>query len=187
MRGALVFALALGAGGALEAQVPVRAHPMGDPMPGRAAPAFVLPYARAEGPGPGHQPFALRAELGRVVVLLFSAQPADSGTIHLLRSFATRFDALVEGDVVVAAVLPLPVDRLVENARSLALPFKLLSDPDGAVRRMFGIDQRELGVYVIGLTGRVEWRDVRFDPFTATSYENIRAAVARAWGPPGGR
>ena len=36
----------------LMAQEPVKAHVMGDPMPGREAPAFSLPYLTAEGPGP---------------------------------------------------------------------------------------------------------------------------------------
>jgi peroxiredoxin len=165
----------------LSAQEPVRAFAMGDPLPGSAAPAFVLPYARAEGPGPEDQPFALRAELGRVVVLAFSPQPADSASVQLLRSFATRFESLFVGDVVVAVVTPLNPQAGVEMANNLGLQYKVLSDPSGRVRRMFGVDQRGLGVYVITSSGRISWRDIKLNPYRETTYDGIGAAVRDAW------
>ena len=165
----------------LSAQEPVRAFTMGDPLPGSTAPAFVLPYARAEGPGPEDQPFALRAELGRVVVLAFSPQPADSASVQLLRSFATRFESLFVGDVVVAVVTPLNPQAGVEMANNLGLQYKVLSDPSGRVRRMFGVDQRGLGVYVITSSGRISWRDIKLNPYRETTYDGIGAAVRDAW------
>ena len=71
---------------ASQAQEPVKAHVMGDPMPGREAPAFSLPYLTAEGPGPADQPFKLRAELGRVVVLAFVPGLTDSAAVLLVAS-----------------------------------------------------------------------------------------------------
>ena len=175
------FALGMVFPAGLSAQEPVRAFTMGDPLPGSAAPAFVLPYVRAEGPGPEDQPFALRAELGRVVVLAFSPQPADSASVHLLRSFATRFERLFVGDVVVAVVTPLDLKAGVELAETLGLQFKVLSDPSGGVRRMFGVDQRGLGVYVITPSGRIGWRDIKLNPYREMTYDSIGDAVRAAW------
>lgn len=161
-------------------QDPVRAFAMGDPMPGSEAPAFVLPYARAEGPGPVDQPFALRAELGRVVVLAICPAPTDSANVMLLRSFATRFAELFDGDVVVAAVVPEVPAGAAALAEQHGLPFKVLSDSTGRVRRMFGVDQRGLGVYVVDTRGRVAWRDVRFNAYDTMIYDRVRQETARA-------
>jgi peroxiredoxin len=159
---------------------PVRAHLLGDPVPGRDAPAFSLPYATARGPGPEDQPFILRAELGRVVVLAFCAEPADNAALELMRSFAARHDALFAGEVVVAVVVPEGVDRAAARASEMALPYKLLADRDERVRRMFGVDRRDLAVYVIGQDGRVAWRELRFSPFLATSYDRLGEVVREA-------
>jgi peroxiredoxin len=164
----------------LSAQEPVKAHLMGDPLPGRPAPAFSLPYVTAEGPGPAGQPFVLQAELGRVVVLAFCAGTADSAAVSLLRTFATRREDLFPGDVVVAGILPGRPDTLERVARDMALPYKLLPDANGSIRRMFGVGPRQVGVYVIGLDGRVVWREIGFNPFLATGYEEIRRAVQQA-------
>jgi peroxiredoxin len=163
---------------------PVRGYPMGDPRPGRDAPAFVLPYVRAEGPGPVDQPFAIRAELGRVVVLAFCPPSTDSTTVALLRGLTERYDSLFVGEVVVAVGLPGTSHQLVETARQLGVPFKLLADSTSRVRRLFGVDSRECGAYVVGPTGRIDWRMVRFPPRNATSYDRLRDAVRLAWGPP---
>jgi peroxiredoxin len=173
----LVAAAAARAG----AQEPVRAYPMGDPRVGHDAPAFTAPYARAEGPGPADQPFALRAELGRVVILAFGRESGDSATVTLLRGLAARHAGLSQGDAVVAVVLPARGERLREIAARLALPYKVVGDPGGRIRRLFGVDRRELGVYVVDTSGRVAWRSLRFDPYSATSYEALGDAVRGAW------
>jgi len=161
-------------------QDPVHAHPMGDPTPGRRAPAFSLPYVTAEGPGPAAQPFMLQAELGRVVVLAFCAGAADRAAASLLRAFATRYDSLFAGDVVVAAVMAGEPDSLQRVAASNGLPYKLLPDSAGLVRRLFGVGPKDLVVYVIGLDGRVSWRDKAFNPFLAASYARLHEAIRQA-------
>src|SRR5262245_25168902 len=50
----------------------LKAALVGDPKVGEDAPDFALSYLTAQGPGPADQPFRLRAELGRTVVLLFA-------------------------------------------------------------------------------------------------------------------
>jgi peroxiredoxin len=159
---------------------PILAHPMGDPSPGRRAPAFSLPYVTAEGPGPAAQPFVLQAELGRVVVLAFCAGTADRAAASLLRAFATRYDSLFVGDVVVAAVMPGRADSLQRVAESNGLSYKLLPDSIGNVRRLFGVGPNDLAVYVIGLDGRVSWRDKAFNPFLAASYARLHQAIRKA-------
>ena len=171
------------------AQTPVRAYPMGDPLPGREAPAFSLPYARAEGPGPADQPFVLRAELGRVVVLAFCPDPADSAAAHLLRALGgdSASASVFARETVVAVAVPLGVEGTAGAASRLAFPEKLLADSAEAIRRMFGIDRGVVGVYVINPSGRISWREKRFDVYAATSYERLREAVRAAWGTAGTR
>ena len=159
---------------------PVKAHVMGDPIPGRRAPAFSLPYVTAEGPGPAAQPFVLQAELGRVVVLAFCAGMADRAAASLLLAFATRYDSLFAGDVVVAAIMPERPDSLHRVAKSNSLPYKLLPDSSGTIRRLFGVGPRDLAVYVIGLDGRVSWRQMAFNPFLAASYARLHQAIRQA-------
>jgi peroxiredoxin len=115
-----------------------------------------------------------------VVVLAFCAGTADSAAVSLLRTFATRRDSLFPGDVAVAGVLPSQPDALERLARDMALPYKLLPDTKGEVRRLFGVGPKQVAVYVIGLDGRVSWRDVGFNPFLARGYGEIRQAVLRA-------
>jgi len=159
---------------------PIRAHLMGDPVPGRRAPAFSLPYVTAEGPGPAAQPFVLQAELGRVVVLAFCAGMADRAAASLLRAFAAGYDSLFAGDVVVAAVTPERPDSLQRVAEANSLSYKFLPDSSGTVRRLFGVGPKDLAVYVIGLDGRVSWREMAFNPFLAASYARLHQAIRQA-------
>lgn len=161
----------------LQAQVPVRARTMGDPLPGREAPAFALPYATADGPGPA--PFEIRAELGRVVVLAFCAGTTDRAAQALMGAFASRGDSLFAGDVAVAAVLPGSPDSLAASAERMRLSYKLLADVDEDVRRLFGVEKGGTAVYVVGVDGRIVWRELDFNPFLARGYADIQAAVAR--------
>jgi peroxiredoxin len=161
----------------LSAQVSIRARTMGDPRPGREAPAFTLPYATADGPGPA--PFEIRAELGRVVVLAFCAGATDRAAQALLGAFASRADSLFPGDLAVAAILPVSTDSLVGMAARMRLPYKLLADVDGDVRRLFGIEKGGTAVYVVGLDGRIVWRELDFNPFLARGYAEIEAAIAK--------
>ena len=164
----------------LKAQQPVKAHLMGDPLPGRDAPAFSLPYATAEGQGPGDQPFKLRAELGRVVVLAFVPGLTDSASVTLVRTFTTLADSLFAGDVVLASVAPVEGAQLESAARSLGIRHKLLPDTSGAVRRLYGVNRGSIAVYVISPLGKVSWRDLNVNPYARSSYTKIRDAVTKA-------
>lgn len=164
----------------VHAQEAVRAHLMGDPVPGQDAPAFSLLYATAEGPGPRDQPFVLRAELGRIVVLAFAAGVNDSSALRLFRSLADQYDELFPGDVVVAGVLPQSVPQLATWAGAHGVKGKVLADTGQQVRRMFGVDRGTIAVYVVGIDGRIAWRELRFTPSSASSYARLRDAVRKA-------
>jgi peroxiredoxin len=161
----------------LHAQVPIRARTMGDPLPGREVPAFALPYAATGGPGPA--PFEIRAELGRVVVLAFCAGTTDRAAQALMGAFASRGDSLFAGDIAVAVVLPESVDSLAAVAARMRLSYKLLADAEEDVRRLFGVEKGGTAVYVVGVDGRIVWRELDFNPFLARGYADIQAAVAR--------
>jgi len=162
------------------AQEPVRAHVMGDPLPGRDAPAFSLPYVTMDGPGPADQPFALRAELGRVVVLAFVPRLTDSAATSLVRAFSAGADSLVAGDVVVVAVAPLGVGTMATVARERGIKLKLLADSAGTVRRLYGVSRGSIAIYVMNPLGRIVWRDLELNPFAGASYKRIRDAVTKA-------
>jgi len=180
-RAVLALALLLFAGARLvQAQEPVRAHLMGDPLPGRDAPAFSLPYVTAEGQGPADQPFKLRAELGRVVVLAFIPGLTDSGAVALVRTFTSRADSLFSGDVVVASVVSGEAGGLEAAARKLGLGLKLLPDSSESVRRLYGVSRGSIAVYVIDPLGKVSWRDLNVNTYARASYTKIRDAVAKA-------
>ena len=184
-KGTLFLVLALSAFpsfrlSALNAQDPVKAHVMGDPLPGRDAPAFSLPYLTAEGPGPVDQPFKLRAELGRVVVLAFVPGLTDSSAALLLRTFTAQSDSLFAGDVVVAAVASTGRGRLESPARALGVRLKVLPDSAEGVRRLYGVTRGNIAAYVIDPLGRVSWRNLNVNPNARATYSTIRDAVRKA-------
>lgn len=162
----------------LHAQESVRAHVMGDPLPGRDAPAFSLPYLTASGAGPADQPFALRGELGRVVILAFVPGLPDSSAVALVRGLET--DSLLGGDVVRAAIASLGIGRLGAVARDRGIGLKLLPDSTEAIRRLYGVERRSIAVYVVNTLGKVSWRDLNVNPFAKSTYSRIRDAVSKA-------
>lgn len=164
----------------LNAQEPVRAHVMGDPLPGRDAPAFSLPYLTAEGPGPVDQPFKLKAELGRVVVLVFVPGLTDSAAVTLARTFSSQADSLFAGDVVIAAVASTGRGPLEAPVRTLAVRVKVLPDSTEGVRRLYGVTRGSMAAYVIDPLGRISWRNLGLNPYARSTYTTIRDAVRKA-------
>jgi hypothetical protein len=164
----------------LVAQEPVKAHVMGDPLPGRDAPAFSLPYLTAEGPGPADQPFKLKAELGRVVVLAFVPGLTDSAAVTLVRTFASQADSLFAGDVVLVAVASTGRGRLESPAGTLGARIKAVPDSSEGVRRLYGVTRGSIAAYVIDPLGRVSWRNLNVNPYARGTYTTIRDAVRKA-------
>lgn len=154
------------------------------PRPGARAPDFVLPWASADSAGPAESSFRLADQRGRVVVLAFLPRAWTATTTRELRQFAERRDSLLGDQAIVVGVTPDPGATNREYARSIATPFRILSDADQEVARRYGSSAdggyNRRTVYVIGYTGDVVYRDLRFDPDAPSSWHALERAVREA-------
>lgn len=166
---------------ALAAQNP-SAFVVSGPEPGERAPGFVLDAAGRS--GRSDRPFDLSLQLGRVVVLAFYQRDFTPTATKELTTFAERYAELFGDSTSVVGIGVDPVDLHVSFAQSLALPFALLADTGVHVARRYGSVRADgyarYTVYVIGPDGRVQWRDLRFDPAADASYDALKQAVASA-------
>jgi thioredoxin-dependent peroxiredoxin len=121
---------------------------------GDRAPDFTLPDQRG-------RPVRL-GELTekRNVALYFYPKDATPGCTAEARAFRDAYDAFAAADTEVIGVSSDSVKSHKRFAAQQGLPFRLLSDRDGAVRKLYGVE-RTLGVlpgrvtYVIGRGGVV--------------------------------
>ena len=138
------------------------------------APDFVLP-------GADGTPLQLSSLRGRKVVLFF--YPRDDSPVCTVQACAFR-DAYEELTTAGAEVVGVSSDSAQSHRRFAAnrgLPFPIVSDPDGSVRRLYGASSSLL----FGKTGRVTYlideqgivRDVFSSMFRA--FEHVRRA--RVW------
>jgi thioredoxin-dependent peroxiredoxin len=121
---------------------------------GDMAPDFTLPDQTGT-------PVRLRDLLGRkTVVLYFYPKDGTPGCTIEARAFRDSYDAFTEAG---AEVIGVSADSVASHRRFAShhqLPFLLLSDRDGAVRKLYGVEQT-LGIlpgrvtYVIDRTGVV--------------------------------
>jgi peroxiredoxin Q/BCP len=136
---------------------------VGDP-----APAFELPDQDGDS-------VALAAFAARRVVVYFYPRADTPGCTTEACGFRDAYDAFVDRDVVVLGISDDPVDDLAEFAASYELPFRLLSDEDGAVARAYdAYGEKDLGertvegvfrnTYVVGPDGRIEAAFEGVDP-----------------------
>jgi thioredoxin-dependent peroxiredoxin len=113
---------------------------------GDAAPDFTLPDQSGT-------PVRLGHLLGRkTVVLYFYPKDGTPGCTIEARAFRDRYDAFTKAG---AEVVGVSSDSVASHRRFAAqhhLPFLLLSDRDGAVRKLYGVEQT-LGI----LPGRVTY------------------------------
>jgi len=86
------------------------------------------------------------------VALYFYPKDATPGCTIEARSFRDAYDAFAEADTEVVGVSSDSVKSHERFAANEGLPFLLLSDRDGAVRKLYGVE-RTLGV----LPGRVTY------------------------------
>jgi peroxiredoxin len=155
---------------------------VGDPRVGQDAPDFSLPYITAVGPGPADQPFRLRSELGRRVVLVFSGPPEGEVTRRLWEFLAAGDDSLFAPATVVVGVFRAPPAPVQALATAIASRFKLLPDSAGQAFRRFGVGRGpspagSATVFVVGDDGRVVHRSRAFRPDDPGEVERLRAAV----------
>ncbi|MEO7987119.1 MAG: peroxiredoxin [Gemmatimonadales bacterium] len=186
LRSITVAALALASVAPLAAQGgSATALLVSGPSVGRRAPNFTLPWANKDGIGPAGAPYELWRDRGKTVVLAFYPKDFTSGCTAELRTFAEQYDSLFGPGVVVLGVSRDSLESHVRFATSLALPFRLLSDPDQAVARTFGSNGEEYmhrTVYVIGPTGAVTYRNLSFNALDPRHYAELAGAVRAARG-----
>jgi peroxiredoxin len=151
--------------------------------PGQHAPAVVLPYVTAQGPGPVGQPFDLAKELGHPVVLLFYGMGREAAIRQVWSGLADRWRGAVDSGLVVAGISTDSLTAQVRLASELSLPFKLMRDGDRAVERQYGVtltDRDQWAVVVIAWDGRVQYRDLRYREADRASTLHLDAAIRAA-------
>jgi thioredoxin-dependent peroxiredoxin len=159
----------------------VKAVLLGGPDVGRRAPDFSLPWATKDGVGPIESPYQLASDRGKTVVVAFYPRDFTSGCTAEMRTFGEQYDSLFGPDVVLVAISTDSVVTHGRFAKSLNLPFRLLSDPDQRVSKQYaskdqgGYNRRT--VYVIGADGKVKFRNMRFNALDPRDYAELRQAI----------
>jgi peroxiredoxin Q/BCP len=150
------------------------------PREGDRAPDFSLPWASKD--TAGVEPwFSLSHHRGKVVVLAFYPKDFTTGCTAEMRTFTDQYEELFGEDVVVVGINADSLATHLRFARSLGIPFRLLSDPDQSVSRKYGSADRNgynrRAVYVVDREGRVAYVDLRFGALDPRSYADLKRAV----------
>ena len=159
----------------------VRAILQSGPDVGQRAPDFSLPWANRDGIGPIESPYQLASDRGKTVVVAFYPRDFTKGCTAQMRTFAEQYDTLFGPDVVLVAISTDSVETHGRFAKSLGLPFRLLSDPEQRVSKQYaskdpeGYNRRT--VYVVGPDGRVKFRNMRFNALDPKDYNELRQAI----------
>lgn len=147
--------------------------------PGDLAPDFTLPDQRGV-------PVSLGAFKGkRIVVLYFYPKDETRGCTAEACRFRDDFEVFQGAGAEVIGVSSDSVASHAEFAAHHRLPFTLLSDADGAVRRRYGVERQMLVVpgrttFVIDRTGVI--RHVFSQLFAATEHVDDALRVVRSLG-----
>jgi peroxiredoxin len=149
-----------------------------DTRPGRVAPALILPQVTAEGASP--VPYELAKELGLVVVLSFCSSLGDEGCVGVWRGWQDA-GQVFGGGVSVVGVAGDPVSGAVGLAAQGGLRGRFLADSAGREARRWGIRPATPGqaaVFVINPEGRIQYRDLQYDPLDSAAWGRLWQAVA---------
>ena len=159
---------------------------VGGPQVGSRAPDFTLPWANKDGIGPADNPYQLWRDRGKTVVLAFYPKDFTSGCTAEMQTFGEQYDRLFGPDVVVVGINADSLETHQRFATKVAVPFRLLTDPDLKVARKYGSydssGRPRRTVFVIGPDGRVRYRNLRFNPVDPKDYSALGAAVREARG-----
>lgn len=153
------------------------------PMEGDRAPDFSLPWASADTIVTDSW-FGLSLQRGKIVVLAFYPKDFTSGCTAELRTFAEQFEDLFGSDVIVVGISTDSLTTHQRFARSLGLPFRLLSDPEQKVSGKYGSAGKDGSnrrtVFVIDRKGKVAYTDLRFGALDPKAYAGLKSAVQDA-------
>lgn len=154
------------------------------PREGDRAPDFLLPWASRDTVVGSEPWFGLSGQRGKVVVLAFYPRAFTPGCTAEMRTFADQYAELFGEDVVVVGISADSLETQQRFAASLGLPFRLLSDRDQKVAKLYGSADREgynrRTVYVVDRQGRVAYADLRFRALEPASYRDLDRAVDAA-------
>jgi len=174
---AVVFGL-LSAVAAPQLQAQIRGVVVEDARPGRPAPNLILPYVTAA--GVGAEPYELRLELGRVVVLAFCPQLGGGGCLDLWRTWG-RAESPFGDDVSLVGISG--------DSASVALAVvgregwggRFLTDLRGREGRRWGVPPGDgVAVFVVGPEGRVAYRDLQFRLLDSGSQAALQGGIQAA-------
>jgi peroxiredoxin Q/BCP len=153
------------------------------PREGDRAPDFSLAWASQDTAGAVPW-FSLTAQRGKVVVLAFYPKDFTSGCTAQMKTFTEQYDDLFGEDVVVVGISADSLETHQRFARSLGLPFRLLSDPTQEISRKYGsADENGYNrrtVYVVDRKGRIAYSDLRFGALDPKAYSRLKEAVRDA-------
>jgi peroxiredoxin Q/BCP len=103
-----------------------------------------------------------------------------------MKTFAEQYDSLFGPEVTLVGISTDSIETHSRFAKSLDLPFRLLSDPTQEVARRYASGDRSgylrRTVYVIGPDGKVQYRNLRFNALDPNHYAQLGAAVRRSRG-----
>ena len=154
------------------------------PDAGQRAPDFALQWATRDTIGPVDAPFRLADNLGKVALPPFKPPDFTRGSTAQFQAFTAQRDSLFGPEVVVVGISADSLSTHQRFARSLDMPFMLLSDPDQKVSDRYGsaasggLNRRT--VYVIRPDGKVAYRNMDFVPVDPKAYQLLKRAVAEA-------
>lgn len=138
---------------------------------GDTAPDFVLKTTKSES-------LRLSSLRGRKVLLFFYPMDDSPGCTFQVRALRDIYEDLVELGVEVIGINSASVDSHRNFAECNALPFQIASDPDNAVRRLYG-------AYSWRLPGRVTFlvdeRGIVCDVFSALLRPLAHVKQVKAW------
>ncbi len=155
------------------------------PAVGDMAPDFTMPWADAS--GPRAKPVALKELRGKVVVLAFYPKDRTTGCTAELTKFRDEYKTLFGDDVVVLPVSADALDSHTSWASEAKFPFALVSDTDLTLAdkygsRVAGRPMSSRTVYVIDKSGRIVYRELKFNALSEDAYSAMASAIAAARG-----
>jgi len=116
------------------------------------------------------------------LVLLFFQEAGTPGCAAQVRGFAAEYDLIRELGARVLAVSVDPAEAQARFADQLAAPFPILTDPDGAAARAFGVfdhtnRRSNRAVFVIDQGGTVTLAHAWYTPQNSSQFEEVFAAL----------
>jgi peroxiredoxin len=154
----------------------------GAPRTGDEAPAFSLPYATQDSlvrSGVGLSEFRGK----RAVVLAFYPADWSTGCTKEVCSLRDNFAALKGLDAEILAISGDYIWSHHEWAKALHLPFKLLSDHDHAVAKLYGSYNDKTmynrrTVFLINKEGRIMYSNLGYNVADQSDFEKLRSALS---------